>query len=75
MPTYLEAKAVSTPFCMAMEAQRVTTLVVPMAKEVSVEEQAKVIMQVEQQVAMVMPTTRWRERSDVGSGVSPTDNA
>ena len=75
MPTYLEAKAVSTLFCMAMEAQRVTTLVVPMAKEVSVEEQAKVIMQVEQQVAMVMPTTRWQERRDVGSGVSPTDSA
>ena len=75
MPTYLEAKAVSTLFCMAMEAQRVTTLVVPMAKEVSVEEQAKVIMQVEQQVAMVMPTTRWHGRSDVGRGVSPTDSA
>ena len=75
MPTYLEVKAVSTLFCMAMEAQRVTTLVVPMAKEVSVEELAKVIMQVEQQVVMVMLITRWRGRSDVGSGVSPTDSA
>ena len=46
-----------------------------MAKEVSVEEQAKVIMQVGQQVAMVMPTMRWQERRDVGSGVSPTDSA
>ena len=75
MPTYLEAKAVSTLFCMAMEAQRVTTSEVPMAKEVSVEEQAKVIMQVGQQVATVMPTMRWQERRDVVSGVSPTDSA
>ena len=75
MPTYLEVKAVSTLFCMAMEAQQVTTSEVPMAKEVSVEEQAKVIMQVGQQVATVMPTMRWQERRDVVSGVSPTDSA
>ena len=46
-----------------------------MVKEVSVVELAKAIMQVERQVAMVMPTTQWRERSDVESEASPTDSA
>lgn len=75
MPTYPEVKAASTLFCMVMVALRVITLVVPMVKEVSVVELAKAIMQVERQVAMVMPTTQWRERSDVESEASPTDSA
>lgn len=75
MPTYPEVKAALTLFCMVMEALLVTISVAPMAKEVSVVEPAKVVMQVEQLVAMVMPTTQWRGRSDVGSGVSPTDSA
>ena len=60
---------------MAMEALQETTSVVQMAKEVSVVVLAKVVMQVEQQVVMVMPITRWRERNDVGRGASPTDSA